>query len=279
MLDKAGDSVQARQILVSVVRTEVSELDLLTMADSLETLGETRTIEEAAAGVGLTVQSATVTTDFAFVAGAGSVGEGADWAFEEATPGDVSPVYETTQGFYMMELIEAREEGFISAEDAEASIEITLRQRKKVERAITEAEEILAAVRGGEAIENVAARFGVELRDAGPFTRQDFVPALGRQNAAVGAAFGLDEGEVSSVVEANNNVLLIELMAYTPADTIAWDQQVVGQRLAVTQSLRQTRLQEWLQGVRAAAKIVDLRDVVLRGPTDDNPNQIQTPIF
>ena len=279
VLDKAGDSIQARQILVPVVRTEVSELDLLTMADSLETLGEARTIEEAAAGLGLTAQSATVTTDFAFVAGAGSVGEGADWAFEEASPGDVSPVYETAQGFYMMELIEAREEGFISAEDAEASIEITLRQRKKIEVAVSEGEEILAAIRGGEAIENVAARFGVELRDAGPFTRQDFVPALGRQNAAVGAAFGLNEGEVSSVVKANNNVLLIELMAYTPADTIAWDQQVVSQRLAVTRSLRQTRLEEWLQGVRAAATIVDLRDVVLRGPSDDNPNQIQTPIF
>lgn len=279
VLDKAGDSIQARHILVPVVRTEESELDLLTMADSLETLGEARTIEEAAAMVGLTVQSATVTADFAFVAGAGSVGEGADWAFEEASPGDVSPVYETTQGFYMMELIEAREEGFISAEDAGAAIEITIRQRKKVEVAVAEGEEILAAIRGGEAIENVAARFGVELRDAGPFTRLDFVPALGRQNAAVGAAFGLNEGEVSSVVEANNNVLIIELLLYTPADSIAWDQQVVSQRLAVTQSLRQTRLQQWLSGIRAAAKIVDNRDAVLRGPIDDSPNQIQAPIF
>ncbi len=279
VLDKAGDSIQARHILVPVVRTEESELDLLTIADSLETFGETRTIEEAAALVGLTVQSATVNTDFAFVAGAGSVGEGADWAFNEATPGDVSPVYETTQGFYMMELIEAREEGFISAEDAEAAIEITIRQRKKVEVALAEGEEILAAIRGGEAIENVAARFGVELRDAGPFTRQDFVPALGRQNAAVGAAFGLNVGEVSSVVEANNNVLIIEQTGYTAADSIAWDQQVVSQRLAVTQSVRQTRLQQWLSGVRAAAKIVDNREVVLRGPIDDSPNQIQAPIF
>ncbi len=278
VLDKAGDSIQARHILVPIVRTEESELDLLTMADSLETLGETRTIEEAAAILGLTVQPATVNSDFAFVAGAGSVGEGADWAFAEAAPGDVSPVYETAQGFYMMELIEAREEGYISAEDAEASIEITIRRLKKVEVALAEGEEILDAIRAGEAIENVAAQFGVELRDAGPFTRQDFVPALGRQNAAIGAAFGLNEGEVSNVVEANNNVLIIEQVGYTPADSIAWDQQVVGQRLAVTQSLRQTRLEQWLSGVRAAAKIVDLRDIVLRGPID-GPNPIQAPIF
>lgn len=279
VLDKAGDSIQARHILVPIVRTEESELDLLTMADSLETLGETRTIEEAAAILGLTVQPATVNSDFAFVAGAGSVGEGADWAFAEAAPGDVSPVYETTQGFYMMELIEALEDGYISAEDAEASIEITIRRLKKVEVALAEGEEILDAIRAGEAIENVAAQFGVELRDAGPFTRQDFVPALGRLNAAIGAAFGLNEGEVSNVVEANNNVLIIEQVGYTPADSIAWDQQVVGQRLAVTQSLRQTRLEQWLSGVRAAAKIVDLRDIVLRGPIDSGPNQIQAPIF
>lgn len=279
VLDRAGDSIQARHILVPVVRTEESELDLLTIADSLETLGEQRTIEEAAAMVGLTVQSATLSIDFAFVTGAGSVDEGADWAFEEASPGEVSPVFEAAQSFYMMELIEAREEGFISEENAEASIEITVRQRKKVEATVAEAEEILVAIRGGEAIENVAARFGVELREAGPFTRQDFVPGLGRQNAAVGAAFGLNEGEVSHVVETSNNVLIIEQTGYIPADSIAWDQQVVSQRLAVTRSLGQTRLQQWLAGVRDAAKIVDERDALLRGPLDDGPSPIQAPIY
>ena len=278
VLDKAGDSIQARHVLVPVVRTEESELDLLTMADSLETLGETRTLDAAAAELHLTVLPATLTAEFAFVAGAGSVSEGADWAFQEAAPGDVSPVFETAQAFYMLELVQTRDEGFLSAEDAAVSIELTLRQQRKVEVAVAEGEEILAAIRAGEAIANVAARFGVELRDGGSFTRGDFVPGLGRQNAAVGVAFGLNEGEVSRVVEANRNVFLVELVAWTPADSIAWDQQVVSQRLIHTRAMEQARLEQWLEGVRAAADIVDLRDVVLRGP-DDETASTQMPIF
>ena len=111
--DQTEDSIQARHILVPFARTEASEFELLTLADSLESLGESRTLTEAALGLGLSVETAYLSSDFAFVAGAGQVGEGSDWAFEEALVGDVSPVLETRQAFYMLELAEIREAGAI----------------------------------------------------------------------------------------------------------------------------------------------------------------------
>ena len=54
------DSVQARHILVPFARTEESELALLTLADSLEALGESRTLAEAALALGLGVETAFV---------------------------------------------------------------------------------------------------------------------------------------------------------------------------------------------------------------------------
>jgi peptidyl-prolyl cis-trans isomerase D len=272
--DKAGDSVQARHVLVQFERTDGSELQLLTLADSLEGLGESRTMQEAVDMLGLQSEAATLSVDFAFVVGAGQVGEGADWAFEEALPGDVSPVFETRQAFYMLELVETRDAGFISLQDATTSIEQEVRNRKKLEMAVAEGQEVVGDVRSGTDLDDAAAARGLEIQDAGPYGRMDFVPGLGRLNAAVGAGFGLYQGQVSSVVEANNNVFILELVDYMAADTLAFEEERATQRTQMVASVQQTRLQDWLQGLRSAARIIDRRAEVLNVDPADQQQQL-----
>ena len=261
--DQTEDSIQARHILVPFARTEESELEILTLADSLEALGESRTLMEAALGLNLGVETAYLTPEFAFVAGAGQVGEGSDWAFEEALVGDVSPVLETRQAFYMLELVELREAGAISLDDARGSIEQTVRAKKKVQQAKAEGQEIVAQVRAGTALADIAEERGLEIQAAGPYTRLDFVPGIGRLNAAVGAGFGLNIGDVSGAVEANNNVFLIELADYIPADSTAFEDERLVLRDELLGVAQQSRLQDWLQGLREVARIIDRRDEVL----------------
>ena len=223
---------------------------------------------------GTEVSNATLNADFAFIAIAGQVGEGADWAFEEAEEvGDVSPVFETRTGFYMLELVAVREAGNIAVEDATPSIEQTLRFEKKLESARRDAEAMAEAIRGGSRFEDVATDNDVEIRGAGPFTRSEFVNGLGRMNAAVGAGFGLNEGEVSDVVEANNNAFLIQLVGFTPADTTVFAEGLEAQRTTMVMSMQQTRLQAWLAGLRAIAEIDDRRDEVLNQDPDDQQQQ------
>ena len=272
--DEAEDSVQARHILIPFVRTEESELALYTLADSLEALGESRTIAEAASTLTLAVETAFLSTDFAFVAGAGQVGEGADWAFEEALVGDVSPVLETRQAFYMLELVELREAGAISLADATGSIEQTVKAAKKVERAQEEGEEIVAQVRGGADLAAIAEEKGLEVQMAGPYARVDFVPGMGQLNAAVGAGFGLNIEDVSSPVAANNNVFIIELTEYFGPDSTAFVVERLPLRDEMLGLAQQTRLQEWLQGLRDVARIIDQRDEVLNA----DPADAQQPI-
>ena len=272
--DQAEDSVQARHILVPFARTEESELALLTLADSLEALGESRALAEAALNLSLGVETAFLSTEFAFVAGAGQVGEGADWVFEEALVGDVSPVLETTQAFYMLELADLREAGAIPLADARGSIEQTVRAGKKVEQAKGEGEEIVAQVRAGADLADIAEQKGLEIQMAGPYSRIDFVPGIGRLNAAVGAGFGLNIGDVSSAVEANNNVFIIELADYFAADSTAFEDERLLLRDEMLGFAQQSRLQEWLQGLREVARIIDRRDEVL----NVDPADAQQPI-
>ncbi|MCH7857222.1 MAG: SurA N-terminal domain-containing protein [Gemmatimonadetes bacterium] len=267
--DQTEDSVQARHIVIPFVRTEESELALYTLADSLEALGESRTIADAALTLTLAVETAYLSTEFAFVAGAGQVGEGADWAFEEALVGDVSPVLETRQAFYMLELVELREAGAISLADATGSIEQTVRAAKKVEKAKDEGEEIVAQVRAGADLATIAEEKSLEVQVAGPYARVDFVPGMGRLNAAVGAGFGLNIGDVSGAVAANNNVFIIELNEYFAPDSTVFEAERLLLRDEMLGLAQQTRLQEWLQGLRDVARIIDKRDEVLNADPVD----------
>lgn len=268
------DSAQARHVLVPIERTDESEIRLLTLADSLEDMTETLTVEEAAQGVGATVSTLEISETFPFLPGAGQVSEGADWVFEEAESGQVSPVFETDQAFYALELVDSSPAGILPLADVRSSIDATLRLEKKLERAREEARGVLTRVRGGEALANVASDLGLGMRDAGPFTRVDFVPGIGRQNAAIGAAFGTPAGDVSDVVTTESNAYLIETVNHIPADSAAWRAQIDQQRAQVTAQIEQQRLEEWITALRESARIVDRRAEVLRAPDEDAPLQM-----
>jgi len=273
----AADSAQARHILIPIARTDDSEIELLTLADSLEDMGEAMSLDQAAAAVGVEVSTLDIAQNFPFVGGAGQVSEGADWLFEEASPGDVSPVFETATAFYSLELISSEPEGVLPLGDATPSIRAELLFEKKMERASVDAQDVVDRVLGGAALANVAAELDLEVRNAGPFSREDFVPGMGRQNEGIGAAFGLRPGEVSGVVTTPANAYVIELISRTEADSTSWLAQTPQQRQTAVLMLQQLRLQEWIEALRSAAKIVDRRDIVL-APQDPDAPQLP-PVF
>ena len=269
------DSVQARHILIPFERTDDSEIALLMLADSLEDMGEVMSLDEAAANAGLEVTTAELAENFPFVGGAGQISEGSDWAFLEGEPGDVSPVFETAQAFYALELISTTEEGVLPLEDARSAIESTLRFDRKMAKAAVDGQSMLDRIAAGEDLAQVAEEAGLDVDQPNPFTRADFVPKLGRQNAAIGASFGLRPGQISEVVTTQSNAFIIEQVSYAEADSAAWLGQTIQQRATQATILQQTRLQLWIAALRSAARIVDRRAEVL-APADEN--QVQMPM-
>lgn len=272
-----ADSARVRHILLPVARTDESEVALFQRADSLEDLGEAMPLEQAARELGLPVQTADFTQDFPFLAGVGQVSEGSDWLFEEASVGDVSPVFETSTAFYALEVVSSAPAGVLEISQARAAIEETLRFEQKMRRAREEGQQVVDRARAGTPLSNVAAEMGLEARTAGPFSRNDFVPGLGRQNAVVGASFGLPIGEVSDVIATENNQYVMEVLSRTPADSTAWAAQLPQQRAQAIATLQQQRLGEWVDALRATARVVDRRAEVLVPLDEDAPAQM--PLF
>lgn len=266
------DSAQARHILLPMARTDESEIDLLATADSLEELGESMPLTDAAVSLGLETDTVDLIETLPIVPGAGDVAEGGEWVFDpETMVGDVSPVFENRTTFYAIEVVSIDPARTLSIEEAEVAIRGNIGTDKKVATALEEARELAAEVHAGRALAEIAREFGLEVRDAGPFARNDFVPGLGRHNAAVGTAFGLEVGEVSDAVEANRNAYVIERTGSEAADSLAWLEQVDLQRAQALGAIQQQRLTQWIEALRANANIVDRREQVLAPAEDQLP--------
>jgi len=207
-----------------------------------------------------------MTEIFPYLSGAGQVSDGLDWAFREASPGDVSPVFEDQLAFYMMELVSGTPEGVQPFENARPTIEVYLRLEKKLAVAAAEAEELAVQARAAGTLEVLDGEDQLVVQEAGPAARHEFFPGLGYQNKAVGAAFGLDVGEISDPVVTNSSVFLIQVLDRIPADSLAWEEERDLQRAQGVYTVQQQRLEQWIAAMRAAADIVDLREQVFQAP-------------
>ncbi len=263
------DSAQVRHIVLDIARTDDSEYELFAMADSLEELAESMSLAEAATVLGSQADTVDIIETRPFVPGAGDVAQGGEWIFDpETSLGEASPVFDNRLAFYALELVSYDPARYQTEAEAESAIRGYISIDKRIEAAAEEAREFADEVRTGSSLSEVAREFALEVRDAGPFTRNEFVFGLGRFNAAVGAAFGLEVGGVSDVVEANQNVFVIERTASQPADSVTWMAQVDLQRQQQLLIARQSRLNLWIEALRQSANIVDRREQVL-APADE----------
>lgn len=261
----AGDSARVRQLVVPIELSRQAEDRILDRADSLEAAADTEGLERAAQRLGLTVSTAEVTPALPILPGVGAIDEGLDWALEN-DPGTLSELFESENAFYMLELVSRRDEGPLSVAEATPTIRAILTRERQIERA----RELLAnaeqRARAGDPLEAIARQHNASVEQAGPFARGEGVPGLGRLNAAVGAAFALQPGQTSPLIEADGQLFLIRAVSRTEASRTAWQAQRDEQRARVLQALSDTRWNQYLLALRQEADIVDNRAAVLRGP-------------
>ncbi|MDT8436049.1 MAG: peptidyl-prolyl cis-trans isomerase [Gemmatimonadota bacterium] len=262
--ERAGDSLSLSHIVVPVVLSERGEDDLFSRMDEFEGLALRIGVAAAADTLGLPVRRGVVLTEgFDFVPGAGSLGVAVDWALDENNLlEEASEYFENGSGFHMVEVLSRTEAGIFPFEEVRSRIETTLRDRKRWERA----KEVVAERAGGgveaDSLEAVAQALGSGVRQAGPFTRGQFVPELGQGTEAVGAAFGGRPGDVVGPFEAEDALVVLRVDRRTSPDEEAFlvaREQIRGQ-LEVQRA--QAAVTRWIEGLRRNAEIVDQRSLL-----------------
>jgi len=94
------------------------------------------------------------------------------------------------------------------------------------------------------------------------FTRLAGGEGLGRLSEAVGAAFDLPVATVSKPIKTHDGIFIERVDMRVVADSAAWEKQKEGQRMQLTNQIRQQRIRQFLTNLRESAKIVDNRKEV-----------------
>jgi peptidyl-prolyl cis-trans isomerase D len=264
---KEGESVTARHILLTHEKGDEEigrvEAQLKAIADRATSQGLARAAQNQP---NVTFrEGVSVSASAPMIPGVGPAMDALTWAQEEAEArmdgeGDrVSDVLETDDAMYIVELERFTEAGLTPLAEATPSIRAILQNRKRVDAGKAEAEKMLAEIRQGRTLEQVAQARGLTVQRSEPFTRVDPNPVFGQANAAAGAAFGTPIGRVGPVAATPSAVFLVRPVSRTQADRRAWEQQKTAQRQQAQQQLEQELFERWLNDARESAKIEDNR--------------------
>jgi peptidyl-prolyl cis-trans isomerase D len=168
-------------------------------------------------------------------------------------------VLETPDALYLVELERYLPAGDTPLAEATPAIRQQLVYDKRRELGRQEADKMLAEIRGGRTLEQVAQARGLTVQRAGPFTRVDSNPVLGQANAAVGAAFGTPIGQVGPVAVTPAGVFLVRPVARVPGNRREFEQQKSMMRQQALQTMQRDLLGQWMSNIREDAEIEDNR--------------------
>ena len=266
--ERTGDQVKARHILLGFEKNDADIERIEAQLQQIAEAGLRRGLKAAAAGQPNVTfrEGVEVSATSPMIPGVGPAMSALNWAQEESAnraAGDeaerVSEVLETADALYVVEMESYHPAGETPLAEATPAIRQQLVYEKRRDAGRAEADKMLAEIRGGRTLEQVAQARGLSVQRTGPFTRVESNPVLGQANAAVGAAFGTPIGQVGPVAVTPAGVYLVRPVARTPADRRAWETQKVALRAEAMRQLRSDLLGQWMSNVRADARIKDNR--------------------
>ncbi|MFV9551885.1 peptidylprolyl isomerase [Algibacter sp. PT7-4] len=171
------------------------------------------------------------------------------WAFEEdAEIGDIKR-FNVTNGYVIAQLVAKHKAGLMSADDATARVLPIIRKEKKAklirDRVSVSTLDDLATAENT----NVRTSNGISMKNP-------TISGGGREPLVVGAAFGLNEGETSGLIDGTNGVYMVQVTKVTPAVELD-NYQAAANR--VEQQKAATVNSKLYNALKAAADIEDNR--------------------
>ncbi len=268
VLSEQGDSVHVRHILVPI-QLQGTHLDIVdARTDTLDRLAADQTdgsrLDSAAHRLSLPFAHAPKLIEGErLTLGRTTVPDVSVWAFE-ARPGETSPVIDGARASYVFRLDSLEAAGVPPLASIRARVLDAARYEKKKAVARQQAEQAAAALRdAGDLLAAGRAR-GDRVEKLGPFTRVSAPAQFARNPKVLGAAFGLRPSERSGVIADETGWFVLQALAHAAADSAAWLKQRDQQREALLRPVEQARLQQFVQALRADAKIVDRRSEIFR---------------
>ncbi len=257
---RAGGKLHARHILIPVELAGQHRDVVDARADSLESIGANQTqpeaLDSAAARLGLRVGAANPLQEGSRVqVGLQVIPDAALWAFR-AKAGETSGIIEVSWAYFLFRLDSLKPAGvppFAVVRDA-AMGEALLEKKREAAREL--GQQLAQRLGTGTRLEQAAAALHLPTRQIGPFTRVN--PPFPAPRV-VGASFGVPAGQTSGLVEEETAFYVLAVVKRESADTAEFRKELDTFRARQITLARQDRVRNYLQALKASAKVTDRR--------------------
>jgi len=260
--EKKADTIAVRHILLRFEQSDSSATRTDRKADSLANIAATQDDPQrfdSAAKVlklkptqGIAIEGNPLTAAGVYVPSVSA------WAFSGVKPGETSELFDSETGYVLARLDTVAAGGVPTLDAARDEIRGRLATTKKLDRLEADAKAFASAA-STSTLEAAAQARARTVTKAEPFTREGFLPGIGRLNQAIGAAFSLPIGAVSNPIRTDDAIVVLRVDRRVDADRKAWEDQKATQRMQMMQGMRQQRIQAFMQQLRANADIEDNR--------------------
>jgi peptidyl-prolyl cis-trans isomerase D len=268
-LDAAkGDSLHVRHILVPFDLQEGHLEYVEARADSLERLAAEQPdgslLDSAARRFNLPLSARQrIVEGEPLLLGRYRIPDVSVWAFE-AKVGETGPIVEAQPAYYVFRLDSLIPGGVPPLDAIRDQVAQAVRRDRRSGVAHQRAESLATALRDAPDLRAAGAARGLQVDHFAPFTRLAPPSYLGQQPMVLGTVFGLRVGGRSGAIAGEGGSFIVESKGRKLADSTAWLAQRDAQRAQLLTAVRQARVQQWIEGLRVRAKIVDRRKDIFR---------------
>jgi peptidyl-prolyl cis-trans isomerase D len=170
----------------------------------------------------------------------------------------ISNVLELKEGYVILQRIETDPEKIPELSAVQPTVRLDLIKRKQAEKAKTDAETCLTALKTGAPMGTEAEKYGVKPVRTGFFKRNEAIPQVGyeRQIAQVAFELSKDKNLPESVLQGTKGVYVIQFVERKPPapDGFAAEKKKIGEQLQMQKE--RAFFTQWLEKVRTKSKIV-----------------------
>jgi peptidyl-prolyl cis-trans isomerase D len=172
--------------------------------------------------------------------------------------GEVSGVLEVSGGLYLITVLERVEEHVPPYEDISERVKQALKREKALELAKDRAGEFLQRLKQGEELEGLAKKENHTVSKSGLFSKKDgVIPDIGIFLGNNDALFELkkDAPYFSEVLPRGDSFYILKLKDSEEADVSQFEGEKERLRTAIVSDKQQKALSEWIDELRARAKV------------------------
>jgi peptidyl-prolyl cis-trans isomerase D len=179
--------------------------------------------------------------------------------------GEISPVVSILPNFYILKLLDKKDSRIPSLEEVKEEVGRKVIGMKCEEKARQVAEDLLGQIRAGKSMKEVAKDRGIQMDETGLFTRAGgLVPKIGPAEEFMATLSSMTEKSPlpKEVFRTKDGYFVVKLSDLEPADQSKFPSVKKDLQKRLIYQKQEEFFQNWLQQLRAKAKIDINKDVL-----------------